>query len=121
MRLIESKFRLRTLLLSNNNIYDLAASEIYSALQFNPYLTRLKLDLNPIRNLITKDIDALTLLNSQKVSSQELPKLTLQVKSLQKNLAESLFDCAFEPALRDVVIKPLPEQAASLLQKTTAR
>ena len=73
VKLIESKFRLRTLLLSNNSIYDLSASEIYSALQFNPYLTRLKLDLNPIRNLITRDIDALTLLNSQKVSSQELP------------------------------------------------
>ena len=52
VKLIESKFRLRTLLLSNNNIYDLAASELYAALQLNPYLTKFKLDFNPIRNLI---------------------------------------------------------------------
>lgn len=51
------KYKLRSLVLSNNCIQDEGARELMSAIQLNPYLIKFKMDLNPVRNALINQIE----------------------------------------------------------------
>ncbi len=55
--LIQSQSKIKSLNLSNNNISDLGARLLLTALQQNKFLTKFRIDLNPIRILINREID----------------------------------------------------------------
>ena len=55
--LLDKKYKIRTLNLSNNNITDEGGRLLLSSCQLNPYITKFKLDLNPTRTQYSKDIE----------------------------------------------------------------
>ena len=57
VNLIQAKYRLRALNLANNGIEDEGAQALLAALQMNPYIIRFKMDLNPIRHSLIKQIE----------------------------------------------------------------
>jgi len=56
IKLIGSNYKLRCLNLKDNDVRDCAAAELLGALMANKYVTKLNLDLNPIRHQIKQDI-----------------------------------------------------------------
>jgi hypothetical protein len=61
------KYKLRTLLLTNNGITDEGARELLAATQINPYILKFKMDLNPTRYQFSKEIEQVCAANQQKV------------------------------------------------------
>ena len=50
-----------------------------AAIQVNPYLTKFKLDLNPVRNSLVKEIENLIAINLNKIGGQEITQYKCQV------------------------------------------
>ena len=61
--LIQSKYKIRSLNLTNNAITDEGARELLAATQVNPFIIKFKLDLNPTRTQFSKDIESITSMN----------------------------------------------------------
>ncbi len=78
-RLLANKFKLKALILSNNGIQDEGARALMAAIQVNPYLTKFKLDLNPVRNSLVKEIENLIAINLNKIGGQEITHYKSQV------------------------------------------
>jgi len=51
---------MRMLNLSNNGITDEGARDLICAIQLNPYLIKFKMELNPTRTQLMKDIETFT-------------------------------------------------------------
>lgn len=101
--LFQAKFKLRRVDLSSNGIQDKGAQALIQAVQLNPYLVKLKLDANPCRKYLSREIDKICDMNLQKKGSQEIPQHLQSIKDYSKLRAESLLDCAFEPQLLEEI------------------
>jgi len=65
---LSQKYKLRNLNLKSNCIDDEGATELLTAVKLNPYILKIKLDLNPTRSNMVKEIKSNTGLNILKVS-----------------------------------------------------
>lgn len=45
-----------------------------AAIQINPYLTKFKMDLNPVRNSLLREIENLVGINLMKIGGSEIPQ-----------------------------------------------
>ena len=62
-KLLAAKYKLRTLNISNNSITDEGSRELLGAVQLNPYLIKFRMELNPTRTQLTKEIEMLCMQN----------------------------------------------------------
>ena len=62
--IINQKYKLRSINLSNNGITDEGARDILAAIQVNPYLVKIRIDLNPIRTHLLREIENIANQNS---------------------------------------------------------
>jgi len=53
-----------------------------TAVKLNPYILKVKLDLNPTRSNMLKEIQANTASNILKVSEQEIPQFSKEIKEV---------------------------------------
>ena len=85
--LFEQNLKVRTLNLRHNVITDEGAKLLVQAIVNNEYVTKLLLDMNPIRHSILADIEKHTTKNMLKVSEQEVPQMIEEILDVKKKTA----------------------------------
>lgn len=68
-QLLASKYKLKSLNLSHNGIEDDGTRDLLQGVQLNPYLVKFKMELNPSRSALVRDIETLVYQNQLKVGS----------------------------------------------------
>ena len=87
----------------HNVVTDEGAQLLVQAIGNNEYITKLQLDMNPLRHSILLDLEKHTSANLQKVNQQEVPQMIEEILDVKKKTAQSLFDCAEDPLIRDKI------------------
>ena len=87
IELLEENVKIRHINLRHNVITDEGAKLLVQAIVNNEYVTKLLLDMNPIRHSILADIEKHTTKNMLKVSEQEVPQMIEEILDVKKKTA----------------------------------
>lgn len=102
-KLFSANYKIRHLNLKNNNITDDGAGELLESMVSNEFITKVVLDMNPIKFNILKEIEAHTKGNMNKVNAQEVPSMIEEIIEVKKSTAQALYDCAMDPLIQKKV------------------
>lgn len=118
-RLLTSQFKLTSLNLKSNGVCDESAQMLLGALKENPFITKLKLDLNPVGTLLSSDIEAVLVQNSHSVRNHSIPDYKHSIERVQRSNASSILESAQDLKVKVALMEMLPERSAKLLDLVT--
>ena len=101
--LFEQNFKVRSINMRHNVITDEGAQLLAQAVVNNEFITKLLVDMNPVRFSILADMDRHTQENQQKVNNQEVPTMRSEILDVKKRTAQSLYDCTEDPMIKDKI------------------
>ena len=84
VNLFEQNMKVRSINLRHNVITDEGAQLLAQAVVNNEFITKLLIDMNPVRFSILADIDKHTRENQQKVNNQEVPTMISEILDVKK-------------------------------------
>lgn len=91
------------------------------ALINNEFITKLLMDMNPVRHSMLGDIEKHTTANLQKVNEQEVPSMIEEILDVKKKTAQSLFDCAEDPMIKDKIRVVMHPNRLKNLKRASSR
>lgn len=119
--LFEQNFKIRTINLRHNVVTDEGAQLLVQAIGNNEYITKLQLDMNPLRISLLNDLEKHTSANLQKVNQQEVPQMVEEILDVKKKTAQALFDCAEDPMIRDKISVMMNPNRLKNLKRANSR
>jgi hypothetical protein len=81
--------------LRDNIIRDKGADELINALKTNTNIIRLSLELNPVKHVIFKEIEALTKRNQNDLKGKEGPQIKYEITMIKQKQEEALSSCPY--------------------------
>jgi len=99
-KIIACKYRFRSLNLKSNGVGDESAQQLLSAVKLNPFITKIKLDMNPAASSMISEIETVLLQNSHTVCGDSIPNYKHDIREVSNKTAESLLQCAFEQKVK---------------------